>query len=226
MRLTTHVLSSCPSYINTLGDRTLSLRSLDIPLLEQTDSLADIYTTLDLSHNDLRSIGSGLPVLLKVRSVLAASNRIASVSPQLSTTLPALKTLSLIKNAISDFQSLKELEKCGRLKNLYLIDNPVSQKDHYREFVVWLCPSLEVLDFEKVSKKERERSTELFGSKDEPTALAQQLLSISERSETSQTEKIQLTDEEKAKLKEQLKKATSLVEIDRIETALRTGFLP
>jgi hypothetical protein len=43
---------------------------------------------------------------------------------------------------------------------------------HYRYWVVWLCPSVRFLDYQKVKEVEREKGRELFGTEEEPTALA------------------------------------------------------
>ncbi len=43
---------------------------------------------------------------------------------------------------------------------------------HYRYWVVWRCPSIRFLDYQKVKEVEREKGRELFGTDEEPTALA------------------------------------------------------
>jgi hypothetical protein len=43
---------------------------------------------------------------------------------------------------------------------------------NYRYWVLWKCPSVRFLDFEKVKESEREKARELFGTEEEPTALA------------------------------------------------------
>jgi hypothetical protein len=45
----------------------------------------------------------------------------------------------------------------------------------YRYWVVWRCPHVRFLDFAKVKESERERARELFGTAEEPTALATQV---------------------------------------------------
>lgn len=43
---------------------------------------------------------------------------------------------------------------------------------NYRYWVIWRCPSVRFLDFAKVRESERTKAEELFGSAEEPTALA------------------------------------------------------
>lgn len=46
---------------------------------------------------------------------------------------------------------------------------------NYRYWIVWRCPSVRFLDFEKVREAERLRAKELFGTAEEPTELATQV---------------------------------------------------
>ena len=43
---------------------------------------------------------------------------------------------------------------------------------NYRYWVIWRCPSVRFFDYQKVKDVERRRATELFGTTDEPSALA------------------------------------------------------
>jgi U2 small nuclear ribonucleoprotein A' len=70
------------------------------------------------------------------------------------------------------------------------MDNPVTKKEvrpgyslrnksrgltlvvqHYRHWVVWKCPSVRFLDFQKVKLVERQKAEELFGTADKPSTL-------------------------------------------------------
>jgi hypothetical protein len=44
---------------------------------------------------------------------------------------------------------------------------------HYRYWVLWRCPTVRFLDYQKVKDAERQRAQELFGTEEEPTELAQ-----------------------------------------------------
>jgi Leucine-rich repeat len=43
---------------------------------------------------------------------------------------------------------------------------------HYRYWVLWRCPCVRFLDFQKVKDAERKKAVELFGTTLEPSALA------------------------------------------------------
>lgn len=43
---------------------------------------------------------------------------------------------------------------------------------NYRYWVVWRCPTVRFLDYQKVKEAEREKAKELFGTAGEPTAAA------------------------------------------------------
>jgi len=58
---------------------------------------------------------------------------------------------------------LEPLRTLPRLLRLSLLGNPVTKKENYRLYVIWLCPRLKVLDFKKVKPAERERANQLFG---------------------------------------------------------------
>lgn len=95
------------------------------------------------------------------------------------------------------------------------------------------------LDYQKVKLAERAEAAKLFGTTEEPTELASKLMGI--KSSTfdvssasngpsgdlsTRMSRIKLTDQEKKRLQDMIKKATSLDEITRLETMLREGRLP
>ena len=100
------------------------------------------------------------------------------------------------------------------------------------------------LDYAKVKEAERRRAEELFGTAEEPTELASKIMGIKSKAFDASTpgvgagdsassaglatrmSRIKLTDKEKKRLQDMIKKATSLDEITRLETMLREGRLP
>lgn len=48
----------------------------------------------------------------------------------------------------------------------------LSWQQHYRHWIIWRCPSIRFLDYQKVKDVERAKATELFGTAKEPSALA------------------------------------------------------
>lgn len=96
------------------------------------------------------------------------------------------------------------------------------------------------LDYVKVKDAEREAASELFGTADEPTALAAKIMGIKSKGvdagaaatangsagQTSRLARMKLTDSEKKRLQEMIRRADSLQEIIRLEKMLNEGTLP
>jgi len=90
------------------------------------------------------------------------------------------------------------------------------------------------LDFARVRDAERARAKELFGTRAEPTELAQSI--AAQRSSKgyapaaltngAKAKGAKLTDEEKERLRAMIKSAGSLAEIARLETMLNEGRIP
>jgi U2 small nuclear ribonucleoprotein A' len=97
------------------------------------------------------------------------------------------------------------------------------------------------LDYAKVKDAERKHAKEIFGTAESPTDLAKKIMDVKSRTfDTSsglssegggsglsmRMSRIKLTDKEKKRLQDMIKRATSLDEITRLETMLREGRLP
>lgn len=138
----------------------------------------------------------------------------------------------LSHNHISNLSDLQPLSKLANLAYLSLVDNPVTNQEYYRSWVIWQNPNIRVLDYQKVKDSERTRANELFGpSHDQPTDLAAQILSSAKvRTFNVKSEHLgpasrkQISEKDKESLRQELKSATSLAEISRIEQALKSGY--
>lgn len=49
---------------------------------------------------------------------------------------------------------------------------------HYRYWVIWRCPTVRFLDYQKVRQAEREKAETVFGTAEEPTELATKVWSL------------------------------------------------
>jgi U2 small nuclear ribonucleoprotein A' len=108
----------------------------------------------------------------RLRTLLLARNRITHLQPTLHSTIPNLSTLCLTANNIAELADLDPLSKMSRLVHLTILENPVTRKENYRYWVIWRCPSVRFLDYQKVKDVERKKATELFGTEAEPSAAA------------------------------------------------------
>ncbi|KDN51504.1 hypothetical protein RSAG8_00049, partial [Rhizoctonia solani AG-8 WAC10335] len=168
--------------------------------------------------------------------------------PSIATSAPRLRSIVLTNNAITELADLKPLGTLKYLEFLSLLGNPVREKKHYREWVIWSCaPSLRVLDFQRIKDKERKSCKSLFVTAEGlPTALATSIEESATAQPTGLTftpggEEVKVDDrpgqkagaagrlmtaEERARVREAIANASSAEEIKRLERALRDGYVP
>ncbi|SPQ20109.1 27cc62f9-4d52-4f5e-8767-6348ca28a8f1 [Thermothielavioides terrestris] len=196
------------------------------------------HDAIDLTDNDIQVLGN-FPLSPRVRTLLLARNRISAIQPTLPAALPNLTNLGLASNNLAELADLDILGRFPRLTHLVLVDNPVTKKEHYRYWVLWRCPTVRFLDYQKVKDAERQKARELFGSAEAPTELASRIMGIKSKTfdvgaaggaaaagQTNKLSRLKLTDKERKKLQDMIKKANSLEEIIRLEKALNEGRLP
>ncbi|KFA77189.1 hypothetical protein S40288_04593 [Stachybotrys chartarum IBT 40288] len=233
MRLTAELIKGSLSYLNPLKERELDLRGHRITVIENL-GVAGPHDAIDFTDNDIQVLGN-FPLSPRITTLLLARNRVASIQGSLANSIPNLTNLVLASNSLAELADLDALGAFPRLTHLVLAENPVAKKEHYRYWVLWRCPSVRFLDFQKVKQAEREKGVELFGTTEQPTELAQQIMSRKTRTvhastngsaSSSKLSRIKLTDEEKKQLQERIRKATSLQEIIALEKELNEGRLP
>ncbi|KAI2606935.1 L domain-like protein [Hypoxylon fragiforme] len=240
MRLTAELLQNSPSWLNALKERELELRGHRIPTIENL-GVAGPQDSIDFVDNDIQVLGN-FPLSPRIRSLLLQRNRIAAIQPTLANSIPNLTTLQLESNNLTELADLDPLGSFPFLTHLVLRDNPVTKKEHYRYWVLWRCPSVRLLDFQKVKHAERVQAATLFGTAAEPTELASKIMGVKSKTFDAslasngdglasgglptRMSRIKLTDKEKTRLQDLIKKATSLDEITRLESMLREGRMP
>ena len=69
--------------------------------------------------------------------------------------LPKLRELYIRSNKIETFEELKYLKELKNLRILWMLNNPVSELQSYREIVIKLLPQLSKLDDVEISDAER-----------------------------------------------------------------------
>lgn len=224
---------AAPSYINAVDDRELLLRGHRIPLIENLGVVGDQNDIIDCSDNDIRILGN-FPRFPRLSGLVAARNRISHIQPSLSEALPNLRTLVLTANALAQLADLDPLAGFKKLEFLSLLDNPVTSRPNYRLYVIWRNPNLRIFDYQKVRESERSEARRLFGTFDKPTALASQIMGHKSKTfdilgtsgENGGREIVtKLTEDDKKRLENSLLNATSLEEMEKIERALKTGYI-
>ncbi|CAX42409.1 component of U2 snRNP, putative [Candida dubliniensis CD36] len=233
MRLTAQVINEAPEILNPEGKLTLLLRDLQITELENLAITQNKYQVLDLSNNDLISLGNIPKSFNNLECLLLSNNNISYIDDDSFPSENHITSISLFNNNIYKFQkSFKD--KFTRLETLVLLGNPITEIENYRHFIIWLIPNLKVLDFKKVKQAERNTSESMFGTNhDEFNTLAQSMFSNenenikldgkSDRQVKNFVKK--LSDEERQQLLKKLETATSIEEIERIENDLKEGMV-
>lgn len=222
MRITLDLILNAPQTINPALDRELSLRAYKIPVLENLGATNNAFDALNLSDNDLSRLNH-MPPLNRLRSLLLANNYITRISPDFFTPIPNLRVLILTNNRLADLADLEPVFGCTKLERLSLLDNPVSQRVHYRYFTIFKAPaSLRILDFARIKEKERRAADALFaGERGEALLkdIAPKKVHVEEAEDQAAGDTI-------AAIKAAIASATSLEEIQRLEKALKSGQIP
>jgi len=171
-----------------------------------------------------------------LKTLLMARNRVSSIQPSIATSIPNLTNLVLTANNLAELADLDTLSKFTKLTHLTLMENPVTRKEHYRYWVVFRCPSVRFLDYQKVKDVERKKAAELFGTVAEPSALASKIMGVKSKTfevkslngapTTSKTLRIQLSPQERKRVEEMARNAKSLDDIVRLEKELSEGRVP
>ncbi|KAF8514504.1 leucine-rich repeat-domain-containing protein [Gautieria morchelliformis] len=239
MKLTPELIAQSPSFINPLKERQLDLRGHKIPTIENLGVTKDQHDSIDLTDNSLSALAN-LPLLKRLRTLLLANNRIATISPTLHLSAPNLTTIVLTNNNVTELGDLEPLRELRSLKFLSLVGNPVRERKWYREWLVWRLKSLRVLDFQRIRDKERTAAKSLFLTPDDlPTSLATTIsstvTSISTKIAVSTDEPKPvapgkagrlMTAEEKERVKAAIVNATSAEEVRKLERSLKEGWMP
>lgn len=126
-------------------------------------------------------------------------------------------------------QELGDLEPLTQLKNLTslcLLQNPVSAKPHYRQYVVYRFSQLKLLDFRKIKLKEREAAVEYFRSQRGKEMAREIAKKVKAQTAGAAVDKPLTTPEERNKIREAITNASSLEEVQRLSKLLQSGHIP
>ncbi|XP_013882642.1 U2 small nuclear ribonucleoprotein A' [Austrofundulus limnaeus] len=229
VKLSAELIEQAAQYTNPVRDRELDLRGYKIPVLENLGATLDQFDTIDLSDNEVRKL-DGFPLLRRLKTVLMNNNRICRIGENLEQALPGLRELVLTNNNIQDLGDLDPLASVKTLTLLSLLRNPVTNKKHYRLYVINKLPQVRVLDFQKVKLKERQEAEKMFKGK----RGAQLAKDLSRRMKTftpgvpAQQEKRRTgpSQAEVEAIKSAISNASSLAEVERLKGMLQAGQIP
>uniref|UniRef100_A0A0E9WZ34 U2A'/phosphoprotein 32 family A C-terminal domain-containing protein n=1 Tax=Anguilla anguilla TaxID=7936 RepID=A0A0E9WZ34_ANGAN len=229
VKLSAELIEQAAQYTNPVRDRELDLRGYKIPVLENLGATLDQFDTIDFSDNEIRKL-DGFPLLKRLKTLLMNNNRICRIGEGLEHTLPSLKELVLTNNNIQELGDLDPLASIKTLTLLSLLRNPVTNKRHYRLYVINKIPQIRVLDFQKVKLKERQEAERMFKGK----RGAQLAKDIAKRTKTFTPGAALQAEKKKAgpspadveAIKNAIANATSLAEVERLKGLLQSGQIP
>lgn len=216
MRITVDILPYGDVCITPAQEREYRLRKLRIPVIENLGIIGDAFECLNLSDNSIVSLG-GFPRLEMLTSLVLSNNQIKRIQRGLQNFLPNLQNLILTNNRISTLLTLEALKEMPNLTRLSLIGNSVTKEAGYRLFVISMCPKLRVLDFQKVKLREREEAKKIHGE-----AQVTKATSVTE----NLSDFVPLEPAQKEQIKNLIKSAQSMAEVNRLEEYLRSGRIP
>ncbi|KAF3687049.1 U2 small nuclear ribonucleoprotein A' [Channa argus] len=229
VKLSAELIEQAAQYTNPVRDRELDLRGYKIPVVENLGATLDQFDTIELSDNEIRKL-DGFPLLKRLKTLLMNNNRICRIGENLERSLPNLTELILTSNNIMELGDLDPLASVKTLTLLSLLRNPVTNKKHYRLYVINKIPQIRVLDFQKVKLKERQEAEKMFKGK----RGAQLAKDIAKRTKTfipgvpAQLEKKKTgpSQAEVEAIKNAIANASSLAEVERLKGMLQAGQIP
>ncbi|XP_029688100.1 U2 small nuclear ribonucleoprotein A'-like isoform X2 [Takifugu rubripes] len=225
VKLSAELIEQAAQYTNPVRDRELDLRGYKIPVIENLGATLDQFDTLDFSDNEVRKL-DGFPLLRRLKTLLMNSNRICRIGENLEQALPNLRELILTSNNIQELGDLDPLATIKTLSLLSLLRNPVTNKKHYRLYVINKLPQLRVLDFQK----ERQEAEKMFKGK----RGAQLAKDIAKRTKTFtigaaaplEKKKTGPSQADVEAIKNAIANASSLAEVERLKGMLQAGQIP
>ncbi len=132
--------------------------------------------TLWLSDNKLRRVenltpkrsGKHVPVTEDIRGcfrlkrLYLTNNKIVTLTGDIEK-LKYLEVLLLANNLLSNMEAVSaQLKHLGRLQQLDLFGNPLSEEQRYRPYFIYHHPSIQVLDRRHVTDEERAEAEQMF----------------------------------------------------------------
>jgi len=235
VKLSPELILQCHQHLNPVRDRELVLRGYKIPVIENMGATMDQFDTVDFTDNDIRRL-DGFPLLKRVKNLLLSNNRIVRITDTLPEMVPNLESVYLMNNNVGDLHDLDVFTSLPKLRYLSLIANPVTKKEHYRAYVIHKVPQLRVLDFKRIRLAEREAAAKLFRTKKGKEvcreAAAGKLAVAAAGTFTAGEGLLQdkaktgLTAEEQKSIREAIRAAKTMDEVEKLQRMLKQGTIP
>ena len=165
----------------------------------------------------------------RLTTIIINNNYVAKIG-NVGENVPNMKCLVLTNNRIIHLSEIDNISSFKKLEHLSLLENPVTIKQNYRDYIIYKIPSLKSLDFKKISMKEREQSKKFMKSNLGVLLLASISNEQTDSNETNGTGKkivpaIVLTDEQKALVRAAIENAKTREDVEIIEKHLKVRII-
>jgi len=245
------LLTQSEHSLNPLNERSLNLRGLLIPQIENLATLQQQtydntttttntiqFDTIDFTDNRITTIDNfPKSCRFRLQHLIFCNNLINGINVQnVKSNVPNLSTLNLGYNVIDSLNFVRCLGMaCKNLKYLFLVGNPVTRIHYYRLYTIHTIPSLQVLDYQKINQKERDKAKR-FALSAAGAALQSDILnSESEPDNTfvpgkantpKENFRIQFTPTQKEQIREMIMNAKNPGDVETIEEFVKRGEFP
>ncbi|TNJ29013.1 putative U2 small nuclear ribonucleoprotein A' [Giardia muris] len=130
----------------------IALHQFKIRQIEVIDECCPRLQILLLQSNKIRRI-ENLKRLRELKYLNLALNRITKLENL--ETLESLEKLDLTANQIHNYRDFRSLSGLTRLRELFVMGNPLQQYPYWREFLIVVIPSLAALDGRAITREDR-----------------------------------------------------------------------
>ncbi|KAJ3059927.1 Protein tilB, partial [Podochytrium sp. JEL0797] len=139
--------------------REVTLHQFDIEKIENLDVYCRHLEILYLQNNQISKI-ENLNKLKELQYLNLALNNITKIENL--ERCESLSKLDMTVNFVSDPLDLESLKNNEMLRELFLVGNPCTQVDGYRDFAIATLPQLKMLDGKEIERSERIAASQVY----------------------------------------------------------------
>ncbi|KAJ3153083.1 Protein tilB [Geranomyces michiganensis] len=139
--------------------KEVTLHQYDIEKIENLDVYCRHLEILFLQNNQISKI-ENLNKLKELKYLQLALNNISKIENLEH--CESLEKLDLTVNFVENPLDVVHLKNNEQLRELYLVGNPCTRKEGYREAVITLLPQLRMLDGHEITRSERLAAAQVF----------------------------------------------------------------
>ncbi|TPX65295.1 hypothetical protein SpCBS45565_g05253 [Spizellomyces sp. 'palustris'] len=139
--------------------KEVTLHQYDIEKIENLDVYCRHLEILFLQNNQISKI-ENLHKLKELKYLQLALNNVSKIENLEG--CEALEKLDLTVNFVEDPLDVECLKGNAMLRELFLVGNPCTQKEGYREYVITALPQLKNLDGREITRSERIEAAQVY----------------------------------------------------------------